>query len=167
MEVKLQDFEFIDAQFGYNCSKRACNVINGILYDVGSMSPSEFKLTKPEKRVALNIEQKFISESNILNKAYQNGVDVNKITDYLSKLSDNGTDIYSADARVILKDLTPDEQKTAIKIIRVQKKLIKFFDGLSCEEQNCYDSAVKNIDITRYTTTSLLKRILYYCFLFE
>ncbi len=162
LEIKLQDFKFKDAEFGMNFSTRTVfNVINGVLIDVGGMEPNNFKLTNAEKKIALNVEKKVIAESNIINNARRNAINIDKISNYLCDLINNGTNIYSADLRNALKDLDSNEQKVATKIIRTQKRLINFIQSLNEDELNSYETAIKSISMPDSITT-LTKNILFH-----
>ena len=103
------------------------NTINGICIEAGGVldNSSRYLSNPQEREIWYNLANKLNSEVELLSKITEiNGKRVNmqKISDYLLQLKNNGVDLCTSDSRSILKELTAEEQKAAIKYIRILKK---------------------------------------------
>ena len=102
------------------------NTVNGISIEAGGIFGNNRYIRDPQVRQTwYNLANKLNSEAQLLsNGMYINGkfIDMQKISDYLYNLKQQGIDLCMRDSRLILKELSQEEQKAAIKLIRILKK---------------------------------------------
>ena len=104
------------------------NSIRGIGIEAGGRAKNKRYIPDPHTRyIWRNLVNKLFSETRLNFELNQSGVfiDINKMYEHLSNIKKQGIDLCEVDARKITNGLTEDEQKVAIKLIRVLKKARK------------------------------------------
>ena len=151
-------------------SIRNGNTINGVLCDVGGTKLNERYISDKNFRENLgrfldriwadyigiqrhNVEA--LAKYSVSKNEYNS---IMKAEKFLSELMDNEINIFSVDLRKYSKDLLPDEQKTAIRMVRRMRNVHNFKNELKAKGEYEKYRRILN-EYTYYCPNTLIKEL--------